>query len=178
MAFRQRCCNWVFQPPTQLRHGGIYSRRPSGLRCWPGGPAAPLWRSTPGANPRASLPDGWNEGYELAILWGGASADCPGLPSPTWQVGPATLGPGPAWLGAERAADVAESTGGLAYRVLRGEFIQAIGRVIRIRRGSTGDHPGLDSPYPTCPTNCLARTRSTGCWRGSALSCARIWRQP
>ena len=45
------------------------------------GAAATWWRSTPGASP----PGGWNEEYEPAILWGGGSADCPGLPRPDME---------------------------------------------------------------------------------------------
>ena len=35
------------------------------------------------AYPWRDRPVGWNEGYEPAVLWGGGSADCPGLPRPT-----------------------------------------------------------------------------------------------
>ena len=46
--------------------------------------------------------------------------------------------------------------------LLSREYISVIGRVSRGITGRTGDHLGLSIPYPTGPTNCLARTRSTG----------------
>ena len=46
--------------------------------------------------------------------------------------------------------------------LLSREYISVIGRVSRGITGRTGDHLGLSIPYPTGPTNCLARTRLTG----------------
>ena len=142
MAFCQRLCNRVFQPPLQLRGVGIYSHackqgcfqpcRPDGSG--PGlvlrtrrscgrtdGTAATWWRSTPGASP----PAGWNEGYEPAILWGGDSADSP-----------AALGFGPAWFGTRWAADVAERTEDTEPRLLCAP-----------RRIYLGDGPGDPEPH-------------------------------
>ena len=124
--------NRVFQPPPELRQGGIPSRgrkqgcfQPPGqmglpglaFRTWrscgrAGGTAAPWWRGTPEVSP----PSGWNEAYEPAILWGGGRADCPGLPRPTWKGAPAALGLGPAWLGPGglRTLRSAQRTRGLA----------------------------------------------------------------
>ena len=120
------------------------------------GTAAPWWRSTPGASP----PAGWNDGYEPAILWGGDSADSP-----------AALGFGPAWFGTRWAADVAERIEDSGPRLL-----SAPRRIYLGDRpgepgltGRTGGYPGLHIPYPPSPTNCLARTRSTGYPRGPVL---------
>ena len=60
-----------------------------------------------------------------------------------------------------------QGTRGLASCALSGKFISAIGRVSRGLMGRTGDHPSLTYPYPAGPTNCLARTRSTGFRRGA-----------
>ena len=55
--------------------------------------------------------------------------------------------------------------------LLSGEYIPVIGRVSRGITGRTGDlHPRLNIPYPTGPTNCSARTRSTGSRRGPTLT--------
>ena len=96
-----------------------------------GGSTTPWWPGTPGASPRATPPGGWNEGYEPAVLWGGGSADCPGLPRPTWKGDPGAIGP--AWLGTRRAADVLERTEDMRTRLLCAprRIHLAIGRVCR-----------------------------------------------
>ena len=80
----------------------------------------------------------------------------------------AALGLGPACLGTRWAADVAERTGDTWPRLL-----YAPRRIYLGDRpgepdltGRTGGHPGLNNPYSTGPTSCLARTRSTGSHRG------------
>ena len=53
------------------------------------------------------------------ILWGGGSADCPGLPRPTWKSAPPALGLGASYgLGTRWAADVAERTEDTGPRLL------------------------------------------------------------
>ena len=130
MAFCHVLCNRVFQPPHQLRGVGIYSHGCKQGCFQPPGRVSPTRARVPDSaiirqgrwysstmvakytrgEVRASQPCGWNEGYEPAILRGGGSADCPGLPPPTWKGGPAALGLGPALLGTRWAADVAERT--------------------------------------------------------------------
>ena len=141
------------------------------------GTAAPWWRSTPGASWRANQPCGWNSGYEPEILWGGGSADCPGLPPPPGKGAPgkgapSALGFGPAWFGTRWAADVAERIEDTGPRLL-----SAPRRIYLGDRpgepgltGRTGGYPGLTHPYSTGPTSCLARTRSAGSRGATALS--------
>ena len=130
MAFCQGVCNWVCQPPLQLRGVGIYSHGCKQGCLQPPGRVSPTRARVPDSaiirqgrwysstmvakytrgEVRASQPCGWNEAYKPAILRGGGSADCPGLPPPTWKGGPAALGLGPALFGTRWAADVAERT--------------------------------------------------------------------
>ena len=79
------------------------------------------------------------------------------------------LGLGPAWLGARWAADVAERSEDTGPRLLCApRRIYLAGRTGEPGlTGRMGVRPGLNIPYPTGPTNCLARTRSTGSRRGS-----------
>ena len=85
---------------------------------------------------RGRTPNGWNEVYEPAILPGGGSADCPGLPPPTCKGAPAALGLGPALLGTRWAADVAERTEDTGPRHLYSP-----------RRIYLSDRPGEPGPH-------------------------------
>ena len=184
MAFCQWGCNWVCQPPLQLLGVGIYSHgckqgcfqppRPGGSdpsrRSGFGGHApGPMVQQHNGGkvHPRLGCGrtlSGWNEVYEPAILWGGGSAGCPGLRPPKWKGGPAALGLAPAWLGTRWAADVAECTEDTGPRLLCvPRRIYLAGRTGEPGlTGRMGVRPVLNIPYPTGPTSCLARTRSTG----------------
>ena len=135
MAFCQRCCNWVFQPPTQLRQGGIYSRwletglfpAMTAVWLWPGlalrtrrscGRAADQQRQGGDVHRGEAAWGAGMRGMSQRTFGEAAVPDCLGLPPSTWKSAPAALGLGPAWLGSQGTADVAERTENTGPRIL------------------------------------------------------------
>ena len=159
MAFCQRFCNWVCQPPLQLRGVGIYShgcKQGCFQPCRPSGPdpgrlldfaimQQGRWYRVAGAAKFTwARPLGYlNEWYEQRSFEAVGVLTVLGLPRPTWENAPATLGLGLAWLVScgRRTSRSAQRTRSLSR---------------------TGVHTGLKNPYSTGPTNWLACTRSTG----------------
>ena len=165
------CKQGCFQPPGP---GGSDPSRRSGFAGHAPGPMVQQHNGSkvhPRLGRRRTL-SGWNEVYEPAILWGGGSAGCSGLRPRNGRAvqQPSGLGRHGSAPGGRRTLRSAQRTRGLAPCTLCGELLSAIGRVSPGLTGRMGVRPGLNIPYPTGPTNCLARTRSTGSHRGTAMS--------
>ena len=162
MAFCQRSCKRVCQPPLQLRDEGIYSHgckqgcfQPPGRRSLPGlafqtrrscgrayGTTASWWRNKSGASrPVVEMNSMSQRSFKEVQL-------------------PLGLGGHGSAPGGRRTLRSAQWARGFASCALRGEFISLTGRVSRSLNGRAGNHLFLDTP--TGPTNWLAPTRSTG----------------
>ena len=170
MAFCQRLCNRVFQPPLQLRGVGIYShgcKQGCFQPCRPDG-SGPGWCSGLGDHVAGPMVQQRHGGEvhpgrvrPLAGMRGMSQRSFGAVTVLTVQQ-PSGLGRHGSAPGGRRTLRSAQRTRSLASFALRGEFISAMGRVTWGLTGRTGDHLGLNDSYPTGPTNCLARTRLTG----------------